>query len=508
MSTKINARSPYFLKVEPVTVDLGEFTCALANLTNFAVSSEGLITEPNIQRGTIISASDDSFAVNNTGSPIPRTVTYTIRIPFGYTNYSSSTINCDVTADQPSQTAQQTSPTCPTVDANISNIVHTSLTQTTTVDLTTKFSAGTGDSISKYEVYRISGSGLVTGSISGSTLTHTTPVNCTSATFRVAAFNSDNSCNKLVATYTVSAPCAKALTCLIEDANNVALNITGGAVDADGTIHNPLTSIGNLQPIRYERPIGTTITSLPPNTSGSDTSIGGLVFVYTVPSGFSNAGAELKCVRVENFIQPSTVQPRALVCSDVILRGVSITSSGAINTVGAKVYIKNVEYDLSALDGWVRNADGGTTFPIVSTQTARTVYYNLKAPTSEYTNHNQYISVDCSTTVYQAPADICGTLTAYLSNQAFTDPSDICGDLGAFEVNVPHQFNVSSFAQIGTGDKVCLNATPKNGNNRYFVLSQSSLSSTAEAYSTWYVIKIDRDGNTTENLYHSCEGDI
>lgn len=515
MSTKINARSPYYLKIEPVVETIGNFTCDRAGLSNFSVSSGGRITQPTLAEGTILSASASSFPANATGSPISRTVTYTIRIPQIYDNYSSGTINCDATFDQPSQTAQEDpaqNATCPSKDADISDITHTALTDTTTVDLTTKFSAGTGDSISKYEVYRVAGSALVTGTISGSTLTHTTPANCTTATFQVAAFNSDNSCNVLTAEYDVTAPCPKALHCTLDDASNVGLDLTGGGVDPDGTIHNPLTTINNIQPIRYERPLNTTVTSIPENTTGSDVTIDDLYFVYEVPAGFSNAGSELKCQSDADFTQRSTTQPaRDLVCSDVAaVTGISITSSGAINTVGAKFYIAGDDntYLFSDYAGWVRNADGGTTFPVVSTQTARTVYYNFKVPTSTWSNHNSYISVDCSTTIYQDAADICGTFTAYLSNQAFTSVDDICGDLGAFTIDVAHQFNVTSYNQIATGKKVCLNGTTKFGDNKYYVVNQQSLDSTADNYSTWFVIKIDRDGNITEELYHECEADI
>jgi len=510
MSTKINARSPYFIKAEPVTTTIGDFDCDRAGLTGFKITSGGLITEPHLAQGTIKSASVSSFPVNDTGSPIPRTVTYEIYIPDIYDNYSSSTINCDVSFDQPAQTAQEQSATCPVKDANISNITHTALTDTTTVDLTTKFSAGTDDSISKYEVYRVGGDGTITGSISGSTLTHTTPVNCTTATFRVAAFNSDNSCNTLTDTYTVTAPCAKALDCTLDDASNVGLDLTGGGVDADGTIRNPLTSIPNLQPTRYERPLNTTVTSITANNTGSNETINDLYFVYTVPPGFSNANAELKCLGGPFTQLPDSQPTRDLVCSDVVhVTGVSVTESGAINTVDAKFYISgdSTGYLFSDYDGWIRNADGGTTFPVVSTSTPRTVYYNFKVPTSNWSNYNSYISVDCNVEVRQAAADICGTFNAYLSDQAFTDPSDICGELGLFTLTVKHQFNVTSFGQIAAGKKVCLNNATKDGNNKYYVVNEVSSDDTT-TNTTLYVIKIDKDGNITEDLYHQCGSDI
>jgi hypothetical protein len=532
MSTKINARSPYYLKVKPIiykgTPDdevpddiaddeiesLGNFTCDIANLIGFAVDSGGQITQPRASKGTILSSSVSSFDPNTSGSPIPQTVTYTIRIPQEYDNYSSSTIDCDVTADQPTQTAQEDpnqNATCPTTVGSIANLTNSDLIVAAGVNLASKFAAGTGDSISKYVVTQIEGPDSFIVANNQVAASFRTPQNCMTGKFQITAYNSDESCYVHSNVFTVTGPCPDELHCTDDSTGYVALGLNGGGVDGDGTIHNPLTNIYNIRPIRYERPLNTTVTSITENDSGSNITINDLYFVYTVPAGFSNAGDPLKCLGGP-FTQPSTTLPaRDLVCSDVAaITGISITSSGAINTVGAKFYIAGDDntYLLSDYAGWVRNVDGGTTFPVVSTSTPRTVYYNFKVPTSTWSNHNSYISVDCSKTIYQQAADICGSFTAYLSNQSFSTPDDICGDLGAFEVNGPHKFNVSSFAQISTGKRVCLNGTPKNGNNKYWVVNQQSLDSTADNYSTWFVIKIDRDGNITEELYHECEADI
>ena len=100
MSTIINARSPFYLTATAPTVSLGTFTCTTAGLSGFAVASDGTVTEPNILRGTIIDRSDTSFAAKNVGDlSQDRTVTYTIRVPDGYTNFSDS-LACPLTATQ------------------------------------------------------------------------------------------------------------------------------------------------------------------------------------------------------------------------------------------------------------------------------------------------------------------------------------------------------------------------------------------------------------------------
>ena len=70
MSTKINARSPFFIESVEPTVSLGIFDCTTANPLNYAVSSAGVITEPTLLEGTIIDRTANTFPGNTTGSPI------------------------------------------------------------------------------------------------------------------------------------------------------------------------------------------------------------------------------------------------------------------------------------------------------------------------------------------------------------------------------------------------------------------------------------------------------
>jgi hypothetical protein len=95
MSTRINARSPFYIEAEAPTPTLGAFTCTTANLTNFSVAPDGTITEPNILKGTIIDRDATSFPALNIGdSSVLRTVNYTILIPDGYSNSADKTKIC------------------------------------------------------------------------------------------------------------------------------------------------------------------------------------------------------------------------------------------------------------------------------------------------------------------------------------------------------------------------------------------------------------------------------
>ena len=51
--SKINTRSPFYLSFSTPTPPSPEFTCTTANLTDFSIDQEGVITMPNIEFGQI-----------------------------------------------------------------------------------------------------------------------------------------------------------------------------------------------------------------------------------------------------------------------------------------------------------------------------------------------------------------------------------------------------------------------------------------------------------------------
>jgi hypothetical protein len=268
MSTKINVRSPFFLEFTEPTQTLGTFDCDTANLQNFAVSSSGAITEPTIAFGNIIDETATSFAENTSGSPISRSVTYTIAIPDGYSNIADSTIDCTVTADQPSQSAQEDpvqNDNCPTFSGTIPN--QTNVSSGSTINLATYFTAGSTASISGYDIRRYGDAGIGF-SVSGNTLTLTSSVNCASATFVVIAKNSSDACTATSNGFVASSSCV--------DSNNdpidftcTDVNLTGGRVNQDGSHNKSTFTLGSVKELRYNGSVLPSPYNVGANNTGS-----------------------------------------------------------------------------------------------------------------------------------------------------------------------------------------------------------------------------------------------
>ena len=84
MSTKINVRSPFYLKYGEPALPAVALDCATINLQGFAVDQFGNVTLPDSDYGTIASYTssagdftDGRFAT--VGSDTSRTVTFSIR---------------------------------------------------------------------------------------------------------------------------------------------------------------------------------------------------------------------------------------------------------------------------------------------------------------------------------------------------------------------------------------------------------------------------------------------
>jgi hypothetical protein len=83
-----------------------EFTCDVANLSGQQISTKGIINPGSAQIGTISDWNPKSFEPN-VSTATPRTVTFIVDVPSGYSN--SGTISCPKTINQPAST-----PTCGT----------------------------------------------------------------------------------------------------------------------------------------------------------------------------------------------------------------------------------------------------------------------------------------------------------------------------------------------------------------------------------------------------------
>ena len=243
MSTKINARSPFYLESEAPTLAEGALTCELAGLANFSVASDGSITEPTLLNGTIIDREHESFAALNIGdSSVARTVDYTIKIPDKFSNSDDGTIICTASATQFPPDAScnpSTNTNMATFAGTISNITNLD-TSAQTVSLGSFFTQQSGATFKEYTITRV-GSSAIDFSLSGTgvsqTLSFTTTSTGVSATFTVTASNNSDSCTTTSNSFTVTAAATGALGCT----GDGGINLTGGSISQAGVITDHLT---------------------------------------------------------------------------------------------------------------------------------------------------------------------------------------------------------------------------------------------------------------------------
>lgn len=477
MSTKINVRSPFYLDFTEPVPSLGDFTCTTASLANFSVSSAGVITDPSLLKGQIIDQTATSFPSNTSGSAISRSVTYTIEIPAGYDNVNDATIDCTVTADQPTQTAQQNpvqNNNCPTFSGSIPN---SSGSSSYTVDLSTYFTAGDA-AISGYEINK-KGQGAVTTTVTNDTLTVESAYDCASASITVIAKNAADACTATSNTFIFSSNCLDTFTC-----TDVAL--LGGSVEADGTINKAKQKLGTLNDIIYDGSSVLSSLNIGANTTGSDRSVT-LTYRFNIPSGYTNSGT-IDCDIT--YTQPASATLDAFTCSDAQISGVVITITGNV--------FKPISYvgdDIS----W-----SPLFFPIVSSDTQRTVTFTVTVPTG-YTNSGS--TIDCDIVATQPTQDLtCGTLILHLS-QGFDSPADFCTTIHATTVRVTS--NVDVFNDVGStlGQKICQKGTPFLGGNKYYAYTQNAANSAAGYTGTTFeLMQIDNFGIVQDLAVHNCSG--
>ena len=495
MSTKINARSPFFLETTAPAAIAKVFDCTTANLLNFSVSSSGAITEPSIREGNIIDRTVTSFAANTSGSAIARSVTYTIQIPSDYSNASDGTLTCAVSTNQLSQTPAQNpddNDNCPRSTGTIPAI--TGLTSSgTSVNLSSYFTAGTDATISRYEILAI-GSAAISTSISGSTVTFSTGSTCVSGSFTARAFNSVDLCVADSLPFSVSSACLKTLTCTTTDATNDAVNLIGGEISAAGVITRPSYSIASLSHI--EDSGNNTITSVPANNTGSPKNVT-LTFVFTVTAGYTNAGAELECDKL--FVQQPTSAPLVnLECSDVYFDGFSITSQG--NLISGTVSYLGTE---TSEPTNVTTEDGSFKYDVVASPTTRTLSISFRILNTKWLNYNTIKT--CPLPLNQPPSEnACDFATGNyaISNQSFTAKNAFCDSGSTY--SILRQVN----GTIGVGNTVCYLGTPFSGSNKWFAYnSAQSQNGAGNIGSSFGVMQIDSSGTILSISTVNCQGD-
>ena len=504
MSTKINARSPFYIEATAPTPILGAFTCTTANLTNFSVAPDGTITEPNILKGTIIDRDVTSFAALSIGdSSVSRTVNYTIRIPDGYSNTADATISCPQTFTQVAPSAScnvSTNTNMATFTGTIADI--TNLNETAqTVSLGSFFTQQGGATFKKYVVNRV-GSSAIEFSLSGTgvsqTLSFTTASTGVSATFTVTAHNNNDSCTTSSNSFTVTAAATGSLVC-------GDLNITGGSITQAGVITRPsYEAIASIYKV-YVGATDYTTTDYPANTNTTARTVT-LKLYFRVPSGYDNATPSgstdlndyLLCTK---DVQQAGTQLSALACGDDIIAysGFRISQQGTIVLDDAQVTVNGV-----VATGVSATTDtGAAKFNEVANATARTIDVTFDIP-SGYSNSGTLTCEDAVSLTQPASDNPCIVLgnEYYISNQYFSSRFGFCDNNGVYSITKAVN------GTIAVGEAVCDNGVPFNGGNNYYAQNENPSSSGAGNIGTTFkVIRIDNEGLISEIHTVQCESD-
>ena len=555
MSTKINSRSPfYFTATEPTAT--ATFTCTTANLQGFSVSSNGNITEPVPQFGTIIARSHTVFTppLGVGDSNVSRTVTYTIRIPDNFSN-SGQTIDCDVTTTQIAPT------TCdPSTNNNMLVFTGTIPDQTnvssgSTINLGSFFTLGSsGATFKRYVIKRV-GTNSFGISLSSTTrtasVTFSTSNTCVSGTFYVRAFNNTDACFTDSNPFTVSSVCTDAFDCDVANLRNGILDPTGALVlpDRDG---------GVLQDIVIKSINGSTsspagqsvltradqITHLA-YTSGADRTVI-LTFKFHVPRGYSNFGSGTTDVDCDHtFVQRSSGNIE-LACINVNegdpflgFRNFRIGKNGVIQYPQNGVVLFDLSATVTSFRETVLEIKSVTTnisdgaggfepiFPLLTqaqanaSGSAREIRVTFKVPepsdfsSDPVTFTNAGNNLTCVITrrqdVSDNPCTDSGFFPFFLTPEAFAFPADFCDNEATHFTNFPVMIksNGPNISDITGGSQVCtaqsvssvrqtVNGTRNSGDPLYWAVSrffdQIGLSD-----SPFFVIKISEEGTIEED---------
>lgn len=494
--SKINARSPFYLSYTTPTAPTPEFTCAIANAIDFEVDQEGVITEPKLSYGTINSfTSSDSGFSNGKYATVTtdttRTVVFKITIPSGFSNTASGTIDCTLTATQPKKVTSGSTPSCsggPTTNGSIPNQSIASGGNTVTINLASYFTAGSS-SIAGYTSLNYHTS-FVQMSITGSTLTLTSLNVGGVKTVYVRAFDNDANTCTAVQAIQVTVTSVNSLGCT-SSSGVTSVGLVGGSITAAGVITQPnaLVAIDSMSLTEG----GSTITSVSANSGSSSQNVT-IWFNFTVPAGYSNAGATLRCSK--QLVQQGTSLP-TFTCDDAGFKDQAVYDTGAIN-VG------------SAEKGTITGVTP-VKFDPVDTDTPRTINLGITIPTG-FANAGSAKSGGCDIVGILQPAELSpfGNTSFYLSLGFPTD--DFCTQPAGL-TRIVHVKSTASNPSIAANNTVA--TTDGNGNaislfngrNYYYAVdtffNTSSITQTSGRFFIW---KITQSGVISEVWVWDCFG--
>ena len=376
MSTKINIRSPFYLKYDEPALPSVELTCSLINLQYAGVNMFGDVELPKSDYGDIVSytSSDSGFTDGRyatVGTATSRTIVFTISIPTNFSNASDDTIDCSVTVSQPALVCSGGV----TLNGSVPNQALDTGGSSVSINLASYFTAGSDPII----LYNVTNNNLdyFQHSIDGNTLTIFSQNKAGVKNLYVEASDGD------IATCDATQPIQITTTSQIAyDCNDTYFS--GGLISQSGTITNP-TLNGTITEIRSSIG-GSAITSYPANTTGIARNVI-LFFIITVPTGYSNTSQSIECGKT--FSQPTASLP-TFTCSLAVLTSQSITSFGSI---GKGIANRGTITAFSPIG-----------FDAVTQDTSRTVDFTVTVPSSGFSNSGGS-ALTCPITLTQ-PANV------------------------------------------------------------------------------------------------------
>lgn len=316
MSTKINARSPFFISYTEPVKPLVALTSALIDAKNFAVGVQGEITLPTISFGSFISITSSNSAFANgkwavVTSQTTRSMTVRVLVPSGFSNAGAFV---DVTVS-----ANQVVASCVnriTLNPVIPNKTLAVFGNSTTITLSDHFSISAGTLAYRFGQNSFSEFDL---SLQSGVVTITSKTTAGVFPIVIVAFSSSDAttCEK-VDSFNVTVNNAGTFNC-------TTANLLGGNITSAGVLTLP-NSVGTITKT-MESSGGSAVTSVSANgASGSINKT--LFYAITVPTGYANAGASVECSVV--YVQTSNVVTPTLTCGLIDFDDQAILVSGSV----------------------------------------------------------------------------------------------------------------------------------------------------------------------------------
>ena len=509
MSTKINARSPFYLDFSEPTVPTPTYSCEIAKATSslggvanqFDIDQAGVITLPLLAYGQIesISSSDSGFADDRyatVGTPTARTITLKIRMPDGFSNSSDVFFNCDVTATQPVFSSGTSCTVNTTLNGSVPTQTITRGGSTVTLTLSSYFTAGssaiTGYTVSNYHTE------FVTTSLGGSGASQTLTLNssdiCDTRKIYVAATdNLDNSCSA-VQPITVTINGCGAASC----SDN---SFSGGSINQAGTtITKPFSSFGTVGNISLTDG-GGAITTVSSNSGATSQNVT-LWFTLTVPVGYSNAGASINC---SFALSQAGTGLDAGTCDLANLSGQSISTTG---TIDAGVANHPAFYAGTPIAV-------GTTLPNVTDKYEEVSETTPRIPKIKVTVgtgfSNSGALLECPVNLNQPPilpsCFAVGASTEFYLSQGFTNPFDVatvCQNNYVCSTPVKRDSSLTIEAMGVNNGLVCQGSTPFQGKSLWYIAANLSGTTGGRRGAATEILRINNNGMCIGAKFFSC----